>query len=224
MAEQDYCEYIISKCVAKVCSPATDGVFRTTKAFLDSYENSQSFSVSASVRNQRIIEWAAAVIDEQMYESADLGADAQRILSRCQRKGKEIRTYEELFTVLSDFLWVMASRKSSENRRITLIDDSLRERTFATAWITEWEKNTNDAQYDLECMNEADHLPISKHIFQGFISNPDVAKYVNRDYISYEDFKQRIVDCQMDIKKRQQLYYAFMATVIYREDLRRRYR
>lgn len=43
MAEQDYCQYIISKCAAKVCSPATDGIFRTTKAFLDSYENSQSF-------------------------------------------------------------------------------------------------------------------------------------------------------------------------------------
>lgn len=224
MAEQDYCQYIISKCVTKGCSPATDGAFRTTKAFLGSYENSQSFSVSARVRDQRILEWAAEVVDEQIYESADLEPDAKKLLSRCQRKVKEIRTYEELFTVLSDFLWVMASRKASESRRTSLIDDSLRERSLATAWITEWEKETKNAQYDLECMNEADNLPLSKLIFSGFISNPDVAKYVNRDYISYEDFKQRIVDCQMYIMKRQQLYFAFMATAIYREDLRRRYR
>mgnify|MGYP004614699519 CR=1 FL=1 len=224
MAEQDYCQYIISKCAAKVCSPATDGIFRTTKAFLDSYENSQSFLVSARVRDQRILEWAAEVVDEQIYESADLGPDAKKLLSRCQRKVKEIRTYEELFTVLSDFLWIMASRKSSENRKTTLIDDSIRERTLATAWITEWEEDIKNAQYDLDCMNEAEHLPISKQIFSGLISNPDVAKYVNREYISYEDFKQRIVACQTYIMKRQQLYYAFMATVIYREDLMRRYR
>ena len=223
MADQDYCQYIISKCAAKNCSLATGGVFRTTKAFLESYENSQSFFLCARMRNQSIVDWAAEFFDKQIYESADLGADARKILSRCQRKIKEIRTYNELFTVLSDFLWVMASRKASESRRIALIDDSLRERSLATAWITEWEKETKDAQYDLECMNEVDNLPLGKLIFSGFISNPDVAKYVNRAYISYEDFKQRIVDCQMYIKKRQQLYYAFMATVIYREDLRRRY-
>lgn len=220
MTEQDYCQYIISKCVSKVCSPATDGVFRTTKAFLNSYENSQNFSVSAKVRDQRILEWVAEVVAEQKFESADLGLDAKKIFSRCQRKVKEIRTYEELFTVLSDFLWVMASRKASENRKTTLIDDSLRERSLATAWITEWEEETRNAQYDLDCMNEAEHLPIGKQIFSGLISNPDVAKYVNREYISFEDFKQRIVACQTYIKKRQQLYYAFMATVIYREDLR----
>ena len=223
MAEQDYCQYIISKCVTKGCSRATNGMFRTTKAFIDAYENSQNFSVCAEVRNQRILEWTADVVDEQIYESADLGPDAKMLLLRCQRKAKEIRTYEELFTVLSDFLWVMASCKSYENRKTTLIADDLRECSLATVWITEWDKETNNAQYDLECMNEADNLPLSKHIFSGFISNPDAAKYVNRDYISYEDFKQRIADCQMYIKKRQQLYYVFMATVIYREDLRRRY-
>jgi len=224
MAEQDYCQYIISKCAVKVCSPATDGMFRTTKAFLESYENSKSFSGSAKVRDQRILEWAAEVVDEQILESTDLGTDVKMILSRCQMKIKEMRTYEELFTALSDFLWVMASRKASESRKAPLIDDSLRERSLATDWIREWEEDTRNAQYDLDCMNEAEHLPISKQIFAGLISNPDVAKYVNREYISYGDFKQRIVDCKTYIKKRQQLYYAFMATVIYREDLRRRYR
>lgn len=43
MAEQDYCQYIISKCVNKGCFLATNGMFRTTKAFLESYENSSSF-------------------------------------------------------------------------------------------------------------------------------------------------------------------------------------
>lgn len=224
MAEQDYCQYIISKCKSKGCSPATNGVFRTTKEFLESYENSQSYSYNSRLRDHRIIELTADSIDEQMFEVRNLGKDARRLLSRCQKKIKEIKTYEELFTVLSDFLWIMASCKSSEDRNVELIEDSLKERSSVTAWITEWEKITDDARYDLECMNEADHLPISKQIFAGLISNPDVAKYVNRDYSSYEEFKQRIVDCQRYINERQQLYYVFMATVIYREELRRRYR
>ena len=223
MAEQDYCQYIISKCAAKVCAPATKGVFRTTKAFLDSYENSQNFSENARVRDRRISEWTAELINEQINVAENLGIDAKKLLARCQRKINENCTYEELFTVLSDFLWVMASHKALENNRTGLIDDGLAERSLVTAWITEWKQETENVQYDLDCMNEAYNLPLSKQIFSGLISNPDVAKYVNRDYIAYEDFKQRINDCRRYIMKRQQLYYAFMATVIYREDLRRRY-
>lgn len=223
MAEQDYCQYIISKCKSKGCSPATDGAFRTTKAFLESYENSQSYSANARLRDHRIIELAADSIDKQMLEVEKLGADARGLLARCQKKIKEIKTYEELFTVLSDFLWIMASCKSSENRYVELIEDNSKERASITAWITEWENDIDEARYDLDCMNEADHLPISKHFFPGLISNSDVAKYINRDYISYEGLKQRIIDCQRYINEQQQLYYAFMATVIYREELRRRY-
>ena len=62
MAEQDYCQYIISKCAAKVCAPVTDGVFQTTKAFWESYENSSSFSVSARARDNRIIEWLSELL------------------------------------------------------------------------------------------------------------------------------------------------------------------
>ena len=224
MAEQDYCQYIISKCAAKVCTPATDGVFRTTKAFLESYENSSSFSVSARARDNRIIEWFSELIDETFQNSRDLDADCRRILSRCLRKVDAAKTYEELHTVFSDFLWVMASQKVTGCRMTSLVDDAVVERIKSAEWIADLHNKIQEAQYDLNCMLEADSLPLSKQILQGLISNPDVAKYVNRGYISYQDFKQRISDCQLYIKKKQQLYFAFMATTIYKEDMRRRYR
>lgn len=222
MTEQDYCQYIISKCIMKDCFAVTAGAFRTTKVFLDAYKNSQSFSVRANERNKRIIKGIKTIIDE-VYESEELGEDTKKILFRCRKKYREIQSCEGMFTVLSDLLWVMASQKSFENKKVMLIDDYLKERKFGIEWIREWEKDIKDAHYDLECMKEAENLPIRKKILQGLISNPDIAKYVNPDYISYKDFKQRIVDCQIYIEEKLQLYYAFMATIIYKEDLMRRY-
>ena len=106
----------------------------------------------------------------------------------------------------------------------SLVDDAVVERIKSAEWIADLHNKIQEAQYDLNCMLEADSLPLSKQILQGLISNPDVAKYVNRGYISYQDFKQRISDCQLYIKKKQQLYFAFMATTIYKEDMRRRHR
>lgn len=224
MSEQDYCQYIISKCISKNCSPATDGTFRTTKIFLESYENSQSFWGSTKARNRRLIKEITDTIDEQIWNLIDLEADAQRILVRCRNNIKEIRTHEDLFTVASDFLWVMASIKASEKTSIALLDDSSSERYFSIVWIKELAENIKDAEYDLNCMNEANQLPIRKRIFRGLICNPDVAYYANRENISCQELKQHMNDCQVYIKEKQQLYYAFMATVIYEENLRRRYR
>lgn len=222
-AEQDYCQYIISKCKFRGAKLATEGVFLTTKAFLNAYEGSSSFFIGARERDRRIIDWTADVIEKENQNTIDLNADTKDFLSRCRCRIDMVKTYEEMFTVLADFLWIMASRKAAGGRIVSLTDDVLIERKYASAWISEWNQEIKDAQYDLECMNEADNLPLGKQIFQGFISNRDVAKYVNREYISYEDFKQRIADCRLYIEKKQLLYYSFTATVIYREDLSRRY-
>lgn len=80
MAEQDYCQYIISKCVNKGCFLATNGMFRTTKAFLESYENSSSFLISARARDNRIIEWFLELIKETIQNSRDLDADCRKSL------------------------------------------------------------------------------------------------------------------------------------------------
>lgn len=224
MAEQDYCQYIISKCVNKGCFLATNGMFRTTKAFLESYENSSSFLISARARDNRIIEWFLELIKETIQNSRDLDADCRKILSRCQRKVDAVKTDEELHTMFSDFLWVMASKKVTGCRVISFVDDPVVERKKSAEWIVDLHNEIQVAQYDLNCMLDAVRLPWYKQLFQIFISNPDVSKYANRDYISYQDLKQRITDYKLYIEKKQQLYFAFMATTIYKEDMRRRYR
>ena len=105
-----------------------------------------------------------------------------------------------------------------------MTDDALLERNYAAEWITEFAKKIEKAQYDLSCMEEADNLSFVKQIFLGLIKNPDVAWYANRENISYEDFKQTIQNCRQYITENQIAYYVFVATAIYREDLRERYR
>ena len=224
IAEQDYCQYIISKCVTKDSSPATDGAFRTTKAFLDAYESSSSFYGSVSAKNRKLVEWVSFTIDQEAQQIGLLESDAMTVLTRCQKKIADAETYDDVFTAVSDFLWVVASKKAAKGSHFSLTDDSLLERKYATEWIAELGKKIEEARYDLRCMEEADNLPLGKQIFLGLVENPDGAWYANRENISYDDFKQQIKDCRRYLEESQFLYYVFTVTVIYREDLRSRYR
>lgn len=138
--------------------------------------------------------------------------------------GSQIVTDDDVFTGVSNFLWIIASKKAATGYNFSLTDDALLERNYAAEWITEFAKKIEKAQYDLSCMEEADNLSFGKQIFLGHIKNPDVAWYANRENISYEDFKQTIQNCRQYITENQIAYYVFVATAIYREDLRERYR
>lgn len=138
--------------------------------------------------------------------------------------GSQIVTDDDVFTGVSNFLWIIASKKAATGYNFSLTDDALLERNYAAEWITEFAKKIEKAQYDLSCMEEADNLSFGKQIFLGLIKNPDVAWYANRENISYEDFKQTIQNCRQYITENQIAYYVFVATAIYREDLRERYR
>ena len=138
--------------------------------------------------------------------------------------GSQIVTDDDVFTGVSNFLWIIASKKAATGYNFSLTDDALLERNYAAEWITEFAKKIEKAQYDLSCMEEADNLSFGKQIFLGLIKNPDVAWYANRENISYEDLKQTIQNCRQYITENQIAYYVFVATAIYREELRERYR
>lgn len=224
MPEQDYCQYMISKCVTRATAPATDGLFQTTKAFLDAYESSSSYYETTKAKNRKLIDYLSFTINQEAEKFGPLTPDAMTVLNRCQEKITYAKTYDDVFTGVSNFLWIIASKKAAKGYNFPLIDDALLERNYAAEWITELAKKIEKAQYDLSCMEEADNLSFGKQIFLGLIKNPDVAWYANRENIKYEDFKQTIKNCRQYIKENQFIYYVFAATAIYHEDLRRRYR
>lgn len=224
MVEQDYCQYIISRCVTMTASQATNGLFKTTKSFLDEYESSSSYYGTTKEKNRKLIDYLSFIIAQEAKRLGSLTADAMTVLNRCQEKIRYAKTYDDVFTGISNFLWIIASEKAATGYNFSLTDDALLERNYAAEWLTELAKKIEKAQYDLSCMEEADNLSFGKQIFPGLIKNPDVAWYTNRENISYDDFKQTIQNCRQYIAENQIAYYVFAATAIYREDLRKRYR
>ena len=105
--------------------------------------------------------------------------------------GSQIVTDDDVFTGVSNFLWIIASKKAATGYNFSLTDDALLERNYAAEWITDFAKKIEKAQYDLSCMEEADNLSFGKQIFLGLIKNPDVAWYarIYRMRISNKRFK-----------------------------------
>lgn len=223
MEEQDYCQYIISKCVAKGCSSITNRVFRTPEEFLNAYEGSSCSRGSVGVRNQKLVECMSHIIRQETEKLGQLTPDTKSVLSRCLEKLSVVNSYEDIFTAVSNFLWLMASKRAAKGESFSLTDDAIQERKYTVAWIAEFEDKLKEAKYDLNCMEEAENLSFGKKIFLGLVNNTDVRWYANSENISYKELKQRIIDCRRYLEEKQFASYVFIATAIYREDLRRRY-
>lgn len=225
MEEQDYCQYIISKCVAKGCSSITNRFFRTPEEFLNSYEGSSCFRGSVGVRNQKLVECMSKIIRQETEKLGQLTPDTERgrVLSRCLEKLSTVNSYEDIFTAVSNFLWLMASKRAAKGDSFSLTDNAIQERKYTVEWIAELEEKIKEAKYDLNCMEEAAGLSIGKQFLLGLVKNSKVRCYANRENMSSKELKQRITDRRRYLNEYQLASYAFIATAIYREDLRRRY-
>lgn len=160
MEEQDYCQYIISKCVAKGCSSITNRAFRTPEEFLNAYESSSCFRGSVGVRNQKIVECMSNIIRQETEKLGQLTPDTERerVLSRCLEKLSTVNSYEDIFTAVSNFLWLMASKRAAKGDSFSLTDNVIQERKYTVEWIAELEDKVKKAKYDLNCMEEAENL------------------------------------------------------------------
>ena len=222
--EYDFCQYIISKCRFITTGAATGKIIATTKQYIDAYESSACFCGSARLRNRRIINAVSAAIEEENEGGIPFDNDARRVYSRSKKEISIADTYDQILKAISDFLWVKASKLSCESNLISLTDDPISERNLISSWILELKKEIENAQYDLNCMEESKKLPFGKRIFLGLVENKDVAWYANSENISYDELNHRISDCKRYIETKQLIYFAIIATAIVEEDLRRRYR
>lgn len=105
----------------------------------------------------------------------------------------------------------------------SLTDNAIQERKYTVEWIAELEEKIKEAKYDLNCMEEAAGLSIGKQFLLGLVKHSKVRCYANRENMSSKELKQRITDRRRYLNEYQLASYAFIATAIYREDLRRRY-
>ena len=160
--------------------------------------------------------------------SKRLDANAKKVLERSIYRIGNAKTYDDVFTAISAYLWINASKMLCDMKKIngmvSLTDNIILEICYGVKWIENLRKNIDIAKYDLKCMEEAENLSFGERIALGMVENPDVFWYANKDNISYFDRKQRLGDCRNYIKEHEIIFFASLVTVTYLEKMRRRYR
>lgn len=226
--KKDYCQYYLDKCTEGTIPSFIQRIYKTTDTIRDDYEGSTCFLRSPDDRNKYLVDTLSSFIqrDCERFDSLDVGASS--VLQRTIKRISNAVIYDDVFGALSDYLWVEASAKVYEDRKISsnisLIANEMLENRKSMEWIEGVKEKIDNAKYDLSCMQEADNLMLGKRILLGLVENPDVAWYADARNISYSERRQRISDCKGFIKEHEMIYFAFLVTNLYHEKLRRRYR
>lgn len=226
--KMDYCQYYLYKFADMAVPHQIQKTYKTKDDIRDAYESSSCYLRNPDAMNKRVIETLSSFIKKDSEKFGRLDVDAKKILLRAVDRINNAKTYADIFGAASDYLWVNASARLSDPRNtgnvISLTDNENQENREAMTWIAEIKEEINNAKYDLNCMEEADNLPIVKQILLGLVKNPDVAWYANAQNISYSEKQLRMSDCRIYIEDLEVVYFAFLVTNIYCEELRRRYR
>ena len=224
----DYYQYYLSKCKNKELPTLVGKRYKTTDGVRDAFKNSTCYLKNPDDMNFYLIQTLSSYISEEAEDFSELDKDADRVLQRSINRITNARENEDIFEAISDFLWVKASVKLCEinirNGIVSLTNIFYQEIRVTMEWLDEIIEKIKDAEYDLECMEESNRLPIGKQIFLGLVENPDVAWYANPHNILHSEKMQKISDCREYIRQLEMIYFAFLVTNIYREDIRKRYR
>ena len=87
-------------------------------------------------------------------------------------------------------------------------------------YLEDMQNEIVSAKQDLGDMEEAQNLPFLKQLFAGTIENENVRYYANSENYSYYELKDRVTACREYIRKKEILYYAFVASYFLRMSLR----
>ena len=226
--KMDFCQYYLYKCADGVAPPSIQKIYKTKNNIRDAYESSTCYLRSPDERNKYLVDILSSFIQRNSKRFDNLNIDANRILQRSIKRISNARTYDDIFGALSDYLWVEASAKVCEVTKtrniISLTDNEILENRKSLDWIVGIKEKIDKAKCDLSCMEEADNLPIGKQILLGLVENPDIVWYADARNISYSERRQKMSDCKVFIKEHEMIYFAFLITNLYHEELRRRYR
>lgn len=218
---KDYIQYMITACKLRETKNVTNQRFKTAEEILISYKESHCYVGDRASRNRKITSCVQDLLNEHMAEEHRLDSDALHVLKRCRQNIVTFNTYNDVFNALSDYLWIIASiQKAVGTTTIHLLRRINLENSSVIVWIDGFYANAERAKYDLSCMQEAKKLPLINKIFLGTIRNADVAHYANSDNYSYDELNVKINGCEEFIIRTQFIYYAFLATNLYKNDIK----
>lgn len=219
--KMDYCLYYLRQCsdgIVEVLMRNTD--YKTVDSIRSAYEKSSCCSRrNPDYRNRLLVRSVPSFIKQDSERFGCLDADADRVLKRSVERIKNAGTYSDIFKALTDYLWVAASAEICKNRRIISLTDNYRIETVrAMDWINGIKKRIDDEERELSCMAKADDLSLVGRALADY--NPDhrVAWYAGN--YPRSEIKQMISERRSLIKELEMIYFAFLVTNLYREQLR----
>ena len=223
--KMDYCHYYLSKCSdGKVEALLRNTDYKTVDSIRSAYEKSSCCSRrDPDYRNRLLVRSVSSFVRQDSKRLGCLDADADRLLKRSIDRIKNAGTNCDISKALTDYLWVAASAEiCKDGRMISLTDNNHIEIVRAMDWIKGIKKRIPDVEYNLRCMEEADNLSLVGRAFSDYNPNRDVAWYAG--YFSHSDRIQMMSERRSLIKELEMIYFAFLATNLYHEQLRWRNR
>lgn len=231
MAEETaYFNYILSKCSRARISGALPAAFKDVEELISAYNDSYAHINSGYFGNHQLVEVLNEVLmNENVPNEHLLDNDAQNVLKRCRERicsllHSNANNPDVIFAVIADYLWILASIRCNhtgrEERSIHLIEWPTMEISEIKKYLEDMQNEIVSAKQDLGDMEEAQNLPFLKQLFAGTIENENVRYYANSENYSYYELKDRVTACREYIRKKEILYYAFVASYFLRMSLR----
>lgn len=223
----DYCEYYISKCEKSEVPYARSQQYKTKEELLTAYINSFCYLRTKDQRVDFLLQVLPPFIFHDFGCAKCLDANARKILERAYDRISHVKTYEDIFCALSDYLWVRASiatYTSKKNNIIYLVEDMSFEALGTLKWLKTLYGEIKQNRITLSCVKEADELPILIQAMPNLIRDSELAYYADIENFTSAKRKHLMDNIKEELKIREMVYFASLVTNNYRDELRRRYR
>lgn len=235
----EYCHHILSKGKSISLYAAAPKDYKSKKDVLDRFDRLMDFSPKRwpafNDKLTRSIRW---LLDESgLLRIRYMGEDANSIYERCYERIPRIDhrvrpegyiiDYEEVFEILSDFIWIYVSQlncREKGSQKLTLIDDFQMLHHGVKELYKVFDEFICEAEYECKDIAEAEELRCDHRFLTAFIpgviANDRVRWYCSSE-IREDDFRQLKHEKEEYAEWMKYIYFALIATSVRFEEIRR---
>lgn len=224
---KEYCHYTFAMVTRGGVRGAVPEHYQSRKNVLDEFDSAMGYNPEYWRRFN--IELLDAIKTIQIPNTRFFDNDTHRLydsvfnrldMIRCGRDSY-VLDYEQLFDILADYLWVLASYdQNPDSKKVYLITSQSQICAQSKLFLTAWQINYQD---ELKTVAEMEYVlsqaSIPRSIFLG-LQSENYKRYLGNQ--TTYDLKSEIEAKKSDIRKIQYLFYAFCATNVRYKNLVKR--
>ena len=229
---KEYCHYILSLDNRKSVYATVPARYKTKQDILSDFDENFKYNPRRCPGfNKWLVDtlwWALE--DSELIQTSKLSGDVGFIYKRCIDRMPQIDTkrrddgyvinYQDIFEILSDFIWILISQRCCGKERkstIQLIDNfSIIHIKIRQVYINMEQKRGQDAE-EVSVIEKA--LRLKKKFFS-ITSDERVRRYLESG-MRYEEIQGLLDEKKRQVEHDDYLFFALMATSVRYEEVRR---